>query len=86
VAVDDDQVEHFRARKHLDFARPICRHKRLVSAQQQLLAGLAARVKRARHLRAAEGAVGQQPPYSRANGTPCATHWSMMLTLTCASR
>jgi hypothetical protein len=26
------------------------------------------------------------PPYSRANGTPCATHWSMMFTLTCARR
>ena len=38
----------------------ICRHKRLISAEQQLLAGLAARVKSARDLRAAEGAVGQQ--------------------------
>ena len=34
--------------------------QRLIGAEQQLLAGLAARVKRARHLRAAEGAVGQQ--------------------------
>ena len=33
----------------------------LVSAQQQLLAGLPPRVKGARDLRAAEGAVGQQP-------------------------
>ena len=33
----------------------------LVGAQQQLLAGLAPRVKRARHLRAAEGTIGQQP-------------------------
>ena len=35
--------------------------ERLISAEQQLLAGLAARVKSARHLRAAKGAVGQQP-------------------------
>ena len=35
-------------------------HQRLVGAEQQLLAGLAARVERARHLRAAEGAVVEQ--------------------------
>jgi hypothetical protein len=56
------------------------------SAQQQLLARLAARVEGARHLRAAERAVASTPPYSRANGTPCATHWSMMFTLISASR
>ena len=36
-------------------------HHRLVGAEQQLLAGLAARVERARHLRAAERAVVEQP-------------------------
>ena len=34
--------------------------QRLISAEQKLLAGLAARVKRARNLRAAERAVGEQ--------------------------
>ena len=34
--------------------------KRLIRAEQQLLAGLAAGVKRARNLRAAKGAVGEQ--------------------------
>ena len=34
--------------------------ERLVGAEQQLLAGLPARVERPRHLRAAERAVGQQ--------------------------
>ena len=31
-------------------------------------------------------ALSSSPPYSRANGTPWATHWSMMLTDTSASR
>ena len=35
-------------------------HHRLVGAEQQLLAGLAARVERARHLRAAERPVVEQ--------------------------
>ena len=30
--------------------------------------------------------LARSPPYSRANGTPCATHWSMMFTLISASR
>ena len=38
----------------------ICRLERLVRAEQQLLAGLAARVEGARDLRAAERAVGEQ--------------------------
>ena len=29
---------------------------------------------------------GRSPPYSLAKGTPCATHWSMMLLLTSARR
>ena len=40
--------------------RSICLLQRLIGAEQQLLAGLAARVEGARHLRAAERAVGQQ--------------------------
>ena len=61
LAVDDHQVEHLRARKHLDGAEADLAAERLVGAQQQLLAGLAAGVKRARNLRPAERAVGQQP-------------------------
>ena len=59
-AVDDDQVEHLGARVHLHGARVDLPLERLVGAEQQLLAGLAARVERARHLRAAEGAVVEQ--------------------------
>ena len=47
---------------HLHACRsPIWRAQRLIGAEQQLLAGLAARIERARHLRAAEGAVAEQP-------------------------
>ena len=60
VAIDDDQIEHFRSRKHLHGAQADLAAEGLVSAEQQLLAGLAARVKGARDLGAAERAVGQQ--------------------------
>ena len=60
VAVDDHQVEHLGAREHLDRAGADLAAERLVGAEQQLLAGLAAGVEGARDLRAAEGAVGQQ--------------------------
>jgi hypothetical protein len=30
--------------------------------------------------------LASSPLYSRAKGTPCATHWSMISTLICASR
>ena len=49
------------AREHLDLAEADLPLQRLVGAEQQLLPGLAARVERARHLRAAEGAVVEQP-------------------------
>ena len=42
---------------HLDRAQADLPLERLIGAEQQLLAGLAAGVERARHLRAAEGAV-----------------------------
>ena len=57
--VDDDEIEHFGAGKHGDGARLDLALERLVSAEKKLLAGLAARVERARNLRAAEGAIGQ---------------------------
>jgi hypothetical protein len=46
--------------EHLDGAGVDLALQRLVGAEQQLLAGLAAGVERARHLRAAEGAVVEQ--------------------------
>ena len=59
-AVDDDQVEHLVPGVHLDVAGRDLAFQRLVRAEQQLLAGLAAGVERARHLGAAEGAVVEQ--------------------------
>ena len=56
----DDQVEHLGARVHLDLAGVDLPHQRLVGAEQELLAGLAAGVEGARHLGAAEGAVVEQ--------------------------
>jgi hypothetical protein len=47
--------------------------QRAVGAEQQLLAGLAAAVEGALDQHAAEGPVASRPPYSRLNGTPCAT-------------
>jgi hypothetical protein len=61
VAVDDDDVEHLGAREHLHgLAGADLPRQRRVGAEQQLLAGLATRVERARHLRAAEAAVVEQ--------------------------
>src|SRR6266850_1432728 len=60
MAVNDDQVEHFRARKHLDRSQGNLAAEGLVSAEEKLLAGLAARVKSAGDLRAAERAIGEQ--------------------------
>ena len=57
---DDDEVEHLGAREHLHAAARDLLLERLVRAEQQLLAGLAARVERARDLRAAERAVREQ--------------------------
>ena len=54
VAIDDDQFEHFGARKDFDGAETDLPHHRRIRAEQKLLAGLAARVKCPRNLRAAE--------------------------------
>ena len=59
-AVDDDEVEHLGARVHLDIAGADLPLERLVGAEQELLAGLAAAVEGARDLGAAEGAVVEQ--------------------------
>src|SRR6185369_17178894 len=56
-AVDDNQIEHFAAVIHLDRAGLDLAGKSGVSAQQELLAGLATREERTGNLGAAEGAV-----------------------------
>ena len=61
VAVDHDKIEHLGLRKHLHRAGRDLAAKRLISAEQKLLAGLAARIKRPRNLRAAERTIGEQP-------------------------
>ena len=50
--IDDDQVEHLVARVHLD--RPLIWRSQPIGAEQQLLAGLTARVECARDLHTAE--------------------------------
>ena len=60
ASVNHHQVQHFGARKHRDAAGIHLAFERLISAQQKLLAGLAARVKRSRNLRAAETAIGER--------------------------
>ena len=57
LAVDDHEVEHLAAGEHAHGAGAHLPHQRLVRAEQQLLARLAARVERARDLRAAERSV-----------------------------
>src|SRR4051812_30476922 len=61
LAVDHDEVEHLGARVHLETAAAHLSLQRLIGAEQQLLTCLSARVKRSRHLRAAERPVGQKP-------------------------
>ena len=59
-AVHDDELQHLVARVHLDLAEADLPLERLVGAQQELLAGLAAGVEGSRDLGAAEGAVVEQ--------------------------
>ena len=61
LAVGDDQIEHLAAREQRHRAGVDLPQHRLIRAEQQLLAGLPAGVERARHLRAAERAVVEQP-------------------------
>ncbi len=61
LAVDRHEVEHFAAFEQRHGLRIHLAHQRLVGAEQQLLARLAARIERARHLRAAERAIVEQP-------------------------
>jgi len=60
LIVHDHQVHHFTAGKHLDFPCMDLSHHGMVSAQEQLLTGLAPRIKGSGHLGSTEGAVGEK--------------------------
>ena len=60
LAVNDDEIEHFPAGEQLHRLLVDLPHQRLVGADEKLLAGLAARVEGARHLRAAKRTIVQQ--------------------------
>ena len=60
LSVDDDEVQHLAPREQRDVAGIHLPQHRLVGAEQQLLACLAARVERSRDLRAAERPVVEQ--------------------------
>ena len=60
LAVDDDDLEHLVAGELLDRAGGDLALERLVGADEQLLAGLAAGVEGARHLHPAERAVVEE--------------------------
>ena len=61
MPIDDYQVEHLSVWKHLHTARRDLAAKRLITTKQELLTGLSARIKRARHLRTAERAIRKKP-------------------------
>jgi hypothetical protein len=61
VAANDNEVEHLGMHVHLDAPRADRPGEGRVGAEEQLLARLAARVERARHLGAAEGAIREEP-------------------------
>src|SRR4051812_43433239 len=59
ATVNHQQVEHFRARVHLHLALADLPFERLISAEQQLLTGLATGIEGARNLRSTERAIIQ---------------------------
>src|SRR5258708_38098710 len=61
VTIDQNKVEHLGLRKHFHRAERDLTAEGLIRPEQQLLAGLAAGVKRPRNLRPAEGTIGKQP-------------------------
>jgi len=83
---DDDEVEHLAPGEEAHRLSVHLAHQRLVGAEKQLLPGLAARVEGPRHLRAAKTTGCRAPAVLARKRDPCATHWSMMLTLSCARR
>ena len=79
VAIDEHEIEHLRARKHLHRARRDLPAERLNRRRAEAAARSGrARKKCAKPARRRSERFASSPPYSRANGTPCATHWSMM--------
>jgi hypothetical protein len=83
AAVDDDQIEHLGARNIVTPPFDLLL-QRLIRAE----AGTAVPFARAREtfaIRARQQRFASKPPYSRARRRAHATHWSMMLTLICAS-
>ena len=61
VAIDQNEVEHLRLRKHSHRAGRDLPAERLIATEQQLLPSLSARVKRPRDLRSAKRSIGKQP-------------------------
>src|SRR5437588_4421504 len=61
MTIDQHEVEHFGLRKHFHGAERNLPAEVLIAPEQQLLAGLAASVKRPRNLRTAEGTIGEHP-------------------------
>ena len=66
LAVDEHDVEHLVARKHLHASECDLALQRLERAEEKLLSGLAARVEGSRDLHAAEGAILEQCRRTRA--------------------
>src|SRR5438270_5296488 len=60
VTIDEDEVEHLGLREHFHRAERDLPAEGLIGAEQKLLAGLAASVKRPRDLRPAEVTIGEQ--------------------------
>src|SRR4029077_6339420 len=61
MTIDQNKVKHLGLRKHFRRAEGDLPAERLIGSEQQLLAGLAAGVKRPRNLRPTEGTIGEQP-------------------------
>src|SRR5688572_11622581 len=60
MPIDDNDVQHLRTRVHLDRTTSNLPGESLIGTQQQLLPGLAARIERARNLRATKRTGGKQ--------------------------
>src|SRR5207237_1340760 len=68
MPIDDYQVEHLRARKHLHGPKSDLAAKRLVGAEQELLAGLPAGIKGSRNLRPAKRTISEEPAIFASEG------------------
>ena len=87
LAVDDDQVEHFARGNSVTVAGVDLSQHRLIRAEQQLLTCLT-RARRTFATPARRRTSGCRAARRTRGRTArrCATHWSMMSTLSCASR